>query len=78
MSKASTPTISFVLPMYKLMDGHLQTLAYSIDDTLPPVLQDAALAGLNKLEKYYTTARRHHFYMLGTRQYFCLLGLHVG
>jgi hypothetical protein len=43
MSRASIPTIPFVLPAYKKMDHHLVKVSKGV--TYGPVLRHAALAG---------------------------------
>lgn len=65
MSRASVPTIPFVLPLYENLQKHLATA--TVDRTkLPLKIRQGAAAGLEKLLKYKRMAENHHFYQLGT------------
>jgi len=64
MSRASIPTIPFVLPAYEKMDRHL--LRVSKGATYGPALRHAALAGRGKLLKYKTLAENNQFYTIAT------------
>ncbi|KAJ6522341.1 hypothetical protein DFH09DRAFT_938405, partial [Mycena vulgaris] len=55
MSRSSTPTLPWVLPMYEMMLKHLRK--WQADDNSLRSLRDAASAGLGKLEVYYSKAR---------------------
>ncbi|KAJ7909790.1 hypothetical protein B0H13DRAFT_1582110, partial [Mycena leptocephala] len=54
MSRSGTPTLPWVLPMYEGMLVHLRTCRDN--ETLTSSLRDAAAAGLEKLEGYYSKA----------------------
>ncbi|KAJ7676984.1 hypothetical protein DFH06DRAFT_976182 [Mycena polygramma] len=54
MSRSSTPTLPWVLPMYEGMLKHLR--ACKLDNSLSAKLRVAAEAGLEKLEEYYDKA----------------------
>ncbi len=64
MSHSKSPTIPFVLPLYYKMQQHLQAVVDSPHYSF--TLQSAAEKGLEKLEKYFSIAREHHAYILGT------------
>lgn len=64
MSRASQPTIPFVLPLYEQMDAALLTT--SNDSSLPFNLQCAASVGREKLLKYKVLAERNQYYIIGT------------
>jgi hypothetical protein len=64
MSRASIPTIPFVLLAYEKMDRHL--VKVSKGATYGPALQRAALAGWGKLLKYKTLAENNQFYTIAT------------
>jgi DhnA family fructose-bisphosphate aldolase class Ia len=69
MSKSSTPTLPWVLPMYEHMLKHF-TATRDAANILQP-LHIAAAAGLDKLKVYYEKARGCQFNVVGTRT--CLL-----
>ncbi|KAF8888703.1 hypothetical protein CPB84DRAFT_1684105 [Gymnopilus junonius] len=70
MSHASTPTISFVLPLYRLMENHLLKVSQdSGPDGLPRNVRAAANRALDKLYKYKSQADDHHYYKLGTSKF---------
>ncbi|KAF8130004.1 hypothetical protein K438DRAFT_1494987, partial [Mycena galopus ATCC 62051] len=54
MSRANTPTLPWVLPMYEHMLKHLKT--HRDDNSMLTQLRAAAIAGLDKLEFYYEKA----------------------
>ncbi|KAJ6483393.1 hypothetical protein C8R45DRAFT_871167, partial [Mycena sanguinolenta] len=60
MSRSSTPTLPWVLPMYEKMLTHLRR------DTTDVSLGLAAAAGLQKLETYYEKARGCQFNVIAT------------
>jgi hypothetical protein len=64
MSRASIPTIPFVLPAYEKMDRHL--VKVSKGATYSPALRRAALAGRSKLLKYKKLAENNQFYTIAT------------
>ncbi|KAF7358612.1 Dimer-Tnp-hAT domain-containing protein [Mycena sanguinolenta] len=64
MSKSSTPTLPWVIPMYENMLEHLRVHVEKNDLTLS--LREAASAGLVKLEQYYEKARRCQFNIIAT------------
>ncbi|KAF7293382.1 hypothetical protein MIND_01115100 [Mycena indigotica] len=64
MSKSSTPTLPWVLPMYELMLAHLK--ACRDDLNLPFELRTAATAGLLKLEQYHELAQKSQFNIIST------------
>ncbi|KAJ7138608.1 hypothetical protein C8R46DRAFT_922078, partial [Mycena filopes] len=64
MSKSSTPTLPWVLPMYEHMLKHLQ--ATRDDGKLLQPLRVAATAGLDKLNIYYEKARGCQFNVIAT------------
>ncbi|KAJ6528858.1 hypothetical protein B0H19DRAFT_845905, partial [Mycena capillaripes] len=64
MSKSTTPTHPWVLPMYEKM---LTDLESACDDTsLPQPFRVAAAAGLEKLTVYYEKARSCQFNVIAT------------
>ncbi|KAJ7189246.1 hypothetical protein C8R46DRAFT_877092, partial [Mycena filopes] len=64
MSKSSTPTLPWVLPMYEHMLKHLQ--ATRDDGKILQPLRVAAAAGLDKLNVYYEKARGCQFNVIAT------------
>lgn len=64
MSKAKTPTLPWAIPMYDYMQKHLLTASTNV--ALPFKFQEAALAGLEKLERYYKMARLNQFNIVST------------
>jgi hypothetical protein len=65
MSRSSTPTLPWVIPMYEHM---LQNLRVRVsDDTSIPSLRIAAAAGLEKLESYYAKATECQLNVIATR-----------
>ncbi|CAK5283032.1 unnamed protein product [Mycena citricolor] len=64
MSKRSTPTLPWVLPMYDTMLTHLENARDNI--SYPEVLRVAAGAGLTKLNKYYPKAQANQFNVIAT------------
>lgn len=75
MSRAKTPTLPWVLPMYEHM---LKKLAAHRDDTsLLSSLRTAAAAGLEKLEVYYAKAKGCQFNVVATSEYNKLWALSV-
>ncbi|KAF7362862.1 Dimer-Tnp-hAT domain-containing protein [Mycena venus] len=64
MSKSSTPTLPWVLPMYEKMLVHLWSTR--ADEKILQPLRVAASAGLEKLEMYYAKARACQFNIIVT------------
>lgn len=64
MSRAKTPTLPWVLPMYEHMLKHLR--GYVADTDQLPTLRYAAGEGLAKLEGYYQKARGCQFNVIAT------------
>ncbi|KAJ6566505.1 hypothetical protein B0H19DRAFT_711354 [Mycena capillaripes] len=64
MSKSSTPTLRWVLPMYEHMLKHL--MANRDDENMLQTLRVAAAAGLDKLNAYYKKARGCQFNVIAT------------
>ncbi|KAJ7178861.1 hypothetical protein C8R43DRAFT_871631 [Mycena crocata] len=64
MSRAKTPTLPWVLPMYEHMLKNLK--AHRDDDLLLASLRTAASAGLEKLETYYQKAKGCQFNVVAT------------
>ncbi|KAJ7440018.1 hypothetical protein FB451DRAFT_1191806 [Mycena latifolia] len=64
MSRSSTPTLPWVLPMYEMMLKHLRKS--EADTKLSGSLRQAATAGLEKLETYYAKARGCQFNVIAT------------
>ncbi|KAJ3771490.1 hypothetical protein FB446DRAFT_645122, partial [Lentinula raphanica] len=64
MSRSDTPTIPYVLPMYRHMEITLQEL--EADVTLLFSIQAAVTVGLQKLAKYHELAKRNQFYVIAT------------
>jgi len=71
MSHNDVPTIPFVLPLYQKMEKHLEAVSISSGHSLK--IQHAAEQGLEKLRKYSTPAKLHHYYILGTGMSRCFL-----
>lgn len=69
MSRSSTPTLPWVLPMYEMMLKHLRKC--KDDETSLISLRNAADAGLEKLETYYVKARGCQLNVIATRT--CIL-----
>lgn len=67
MSHSKTPTLPWVLPMYEHMDRHLKK--HIADDSQLPLLRVAAVAGMQKLNKYHTMARDCQYNVIATRMY---------
>ncbi|KAJ7652749.1 hypothetical protein DFH06DRAFT_994994, partial [Mycena polygramma] len=74
MSRSSTPTLPWVLPMYEGMLKHLRTC--KLDNSLSAKLRVAAEAGLEKLEEYYDKACQCQLNVIATctcpQTLFCL------
>ncbi|KAJ7435174.1 hypothetical protein FB451DRAFT_1062778, partial [Mycena latifolia] len=70
MSRSSTPTLPWVLPMYELMLKHLRKC--EADIKLSGSLRMAATAGLEKLNTYYLKARGCQFNVIATCMSFLL------
>ncbi|KAJ7604918.1 hypothetical protein FB45DRAFT_1069775 [Roridomyces roridus] len=71
MSRAGTPTLPWVIPMYERM---LRELKSNHDDSnLPDALRVAVVAGLEKLETYYARALGCQFNIIATSHQ-CVLG----
>jgi hypothetical protein len=64
MSKSKTPTLPWVLPLYKQMFEHLEETRD--DPTMLEPLRVAAVAGLTKLVTYYDKARKSQFNVIAT------------
>ncbi|CAK5262315.1 unnamed protein product [Mycena citricolor] len=64
MSKRSTPTLPWVLPMYDIMSSHLEDARDN--SSYPEVLRTAADAGLTKLNEYYPKAQENQFNVIAT------------
>ncbi|KAJ7721351.1 hypothetical protein DFH07DRAFT_760491 [Mycena maculata] len=64
MSKSSTPTLPWVLPMYRKMAEHLTTTRDN--ENVLQSLRVAAGAGLEKLQMYYTKALGCQFNVIAT------------
>ncbi|KAJ6464225.1 hypothetical protein DFH09DRAFT_1489009, partial [Mycena vulgaris] len=64
ISKSSTPTLPWVLPMYEKMLVHLRSTRD--DEKILQPLRVAASAGLEKLETYYAKARACQFNVIAT------------
>ncbi|KAJ7845222.1 hypothetical protein B0H14DRAFT_2358217 [Mycena olivaceomarginata] len=64
MSKSSTPTLPWVLPMYEKMLVHLRSTRD--DEKILRPLRVAVSAGLEKLETYYSKARACQFNVIAT------------
>ncbi|KAJ3753352.1 ribonuclease H-like domain-containing protein, partial [Lentinula raphanica] len=64
MSRSDTPTIPYVLPMYRHMEVTLQEL--ETDVALSFSIQTAITVGLEKLAKYHELAKRNQFYIIAT------------
>lgn len=68
MSKASTPTLPWVIPCYKRMD---EALRKSIEDeSLPMELRRAAGGDLVRLKIYHSAAMNNHYNIIATGMYF--------
>lgn len=65
MSRASTPTIPFVLPLYEQLYANLSAASQN-RTSIPLVIRQGATAGLEKLLKYKRIAENNQFYRLGT------------
>jgi hypothetical protein len=68
MSRSSTPTLPWVLPMYEGMLKHLR--AWIADETVLESVRMAATAGLTKLETYYVKARGCQFNVIATSTFY--------
>ncbi|KAJ7150500.1 hypothetical protein C8R43DRAFT_887357, partial [Mycena crocata] len=66
MSRAQTPTLPWVLPMYEHMLKNLK--AHRDDHSLLESLRTAASAGLEKLETYYQKAKGCQFNVVATSE----------
>ncbi|KAK0455611.1 uncharacterized protein EV420DRAFT_1272158 [Desarmillaria tabescens] len=64
MSRSTTPTLPWVLPMYEMMRRHLSTT--NDDLTQLPQIRTAALVGLMKLDKYYFKAKFNQYNVIAT------------
>ncbi|KAI0038955.1 hypothetical protein FA95DRAFT_1658846 [Auriscalpium vulgare] len=64
MSRANTPTLPWVLPMYQHM--HLSLDAVVRNDKLPANIRDAAAAASVKLQQYYNMAKKSHTNIIAT------------
>ncbi|KAF8583621.1 hypothetical protein K439DRAFT_1617328 [Ramaria rubella] len=66
LSKANAPTICKVLPLYKLVQEHLQCALHDTQLEYNPYGLDSAIqAGLDKVEKYLHHAIRSDYILLG-------------
>jgi hypothetical protein len=64
MSRAGTPNLPWAIPLY---EGMKKSLEGNFNDaTLPPRLRQAAAAGLQKLNTYYSFAQNNHFNIIAT------------
>ncbi|KAF8996455.1 hypothetical protein BDQ17DRAFT_1201898, partial [Cyathus striatus] len=64
LSMSRCPTIPFVLPIYDLLEKHLNAASVNFD--LPMELRTSAGVGVLKLLKYKEDAVTNHNYILGT------------
>ncbi|KAJ6505630.1 hypothetical protein DFH09DRAFT_828701, partial [Mycena vulgaris] len=64
MSKSTTPTLPWVLPMYEKMLKHLKSTRDNVK--ILPSLRAAVTAGLEKLNEYYEKARNCQFNVIAT------------
>lgn len=76
MSRANTPTLPWVLPMYEHMRQSLHGIMET--PTLPSNIREAAAAADNKLEQYFALARKNQYCILatGTHAAFLFLSVH--
>ncbi|KAF5372244.1 hypothetical protein D9758_004983 [Tetrapyrgos nigripes] len=64
LSHSHTPTLPFVLPMYRHMANELHLC--SNDSSFPATMCGAMHEGIKKLDKYHKLAKENHFYVLAT------------
>ncbi|GJF00443.1 hypothetical protein PsYK624_167310 [Phanerochaete sordida] len=64
MSRAHTPTLPFVLPMYESMNKQLS--ASAADTKIDPLIRNAAAAGLQKLTGYFAKAKASQYIVVAT------------
>ncbi|CDO75398.1 hypothetical protein BN946_scf184855.g1 [Trametes cinnabarina] len=64
MSHARQPTLPFVLPVYEQMRVSLEEHARNV--TLAPPFRNAAAAGLEKLNQYYSEAKASQYTVIAT------------
>jgi hypothetical protein len=66
LSKAGVPTICKVLPLYRLVQEHLEHALRDLELEYDSYgLEDAIQAGLTKLEKYLKRAVKNDYVLLG-------------
>ncbi|KAF5365434.1 hypothetical protein D9758_010856 [Tetrapyrgos nigripes] len=63
MSRADTPTLPYVLPMYRKME---QKLMHVKNDPVLASFSEAIDAGIRKLDKYHQLAKSNQFYVVAT------------
>ena len=67
MSRANTPTLPWVLPMYEYMRKELDT--HATNPCLPTNIREAIAAGISKLMEYYSLANKCQTNTLATSMF---------